>query len=355
MKKQRPEEYKQYLKGDALRAKYYRLTLSDEKKKRASELAAARMRKMREKNKQKSATAKKLGEKKGAIPTRQETEQKEKLREKWSEQKRKQRAQMTGQKRACVNMRRRENDLSIPFSQNATSSVLSDVTKLCLLNVGQSVGQFQRDDVRISCVFYMGEHTMEKEIEQEMRASEEKQEAVSPDEGISDRIVDTEEGLTKWSQNAALSQARGKEGERRAKGRRDRRGKGDYRGEEGLKEEQEVCEEENGQEQEEEKKQEEAERQEEKEEERQEEQEGKRQKQMIIEVEVEMVERVFWMKSSILFPERDSAKQEKRANAENMKTVTVISTLPIITGENVTEEQMRTVMRDATEDVVFAV
>ncbi|KAK7938561.1 hypothetical protein WMY93_001887 [Mugilogobius chulae] len=36
-----------------------------------------------------------------------------------------------------------------------------------------------------------------------------------------------------------------------------------------------------------------------------------------------------------------------------MKTVTVISTLPIITGENVTEEQMRTVMRDATEDVVL--
>ncbi|KAK7895203.1 hypothetical protein WMY93_020528 [Mugilogobius chulae] len=75
-----------------------------------------------------------------------------------------------------------------------------------------------------------------------------------------------------------------------------------------------------------------------------------RQEQMIIEVEVERIYKVFWLTSVIYLPEPDSVEQEeRRTSTENMRAVTLESTLP--KDHSVTDEQMKTVMREATEDV----
>ena len=43
MKRRNPDQYKLFHEQEAFRAKYYRLSMSDEKRKKSNELAAARM------------------------------------------------------------------------------------------------------------------------------------------------------------------------------------------------------------------------------------------------------------------------------------------------------------------------
>ncbi|KAK7910358.1 hypothetical protein WMY93_015042 [Mugilogobius chulae] len=87
------------------------------------------------------------------------------------------------------------------------------------------------------------------------------------------------------------------------------------------------------------------------EENRQKDSEEERQEQ-VIEVQVERMYQVFWLKSVIYLPDPDSVEQEeRRTSTENMRAVTLVSTFPIIIHHSVTEEQMKTLMREPTEDV----
>ncbi|KAK7896581.1 hypothetical protein WMY93_021906 [Mugilogobius chulae] len=82
----------------------------------------------------------------------------------------------------------------------------------------------------------------------------------------------------------------------------------------------------------------------------------KRLERVLTEVEVKVVEKTikcFWLTSSIYYPKPDSVtvkQQDRRANKDNMRLVTITCAFPKFT-DDVTEEQMKTVTREATEDV----
>ncbi|XP_030010885.1 stress response protein NST1-like isoform X2 [Sphaeramia orbicularis] len=109
MKRRNPDRYKLFQEQEALRAKYYRLSMSDERRKKSNELAAVRMQKRRERLRLESdKKEKRYRPRKTNVETRKETGRNLDQRQKWARQKREQREMMSAQKKQLINEKRRK-------------------------------------------------------------------------------------------------------------------------------------------------------------------------------------------------------------------------------------------------------